>query len=63
MTTPFIPADITAHCQKHVGCKGCPVAPCVPDITNASEWLERKIEQIRYYNSRCDKTIDMLETE
>lgn len=45
--TQLLPPEVIIHCQKHPACKGCPVAPCIPDINNASEWLERKIEQIK----------------
>lgn len=52
-----IPADIIAHCQRHICCKGCPLGTCTAPLVNADsqqwrEWIENKIAEIRELNAQ-----------
>lgn len=47
-----IPQDIIDHCQKHPGCKGCPLGTCAAPVTQYpseqwDNWLQSRIEKVR----------------
>lgn len=48
----ILPSDVTAHCQKHKGCKGCPLGTCTAPLVPVTdprwdEWLESRIKAVR----------------
>lgn len=47
-----IPQDVIDHCQKHPGCKGCPLGTCTAPLVEVTDprwaqWMESRIEKIR----------------
>ncbi len=47
-----IPQDVIDHCEKHPGCKGCPLKSCVAPVTPYPDprwdrWLSERIANVR----------------
>ena len=47
-----IPQDVIDHCQKHPGCKGCPLGTCTAPLVPVTDdryaqWLNDRIEKVR----------------
>lgn len=47
-----LPQDVIDHCQKHPGCKGCPLGTCTAPLVPVTDkrygqWLESRIEAVR----------------
>ena len=48
----IIPQDVIDHCEKHPGCKGCPLRTCTAPLAEASDprwgdWVKGRIEAVR----------------
>lgn len=48
----IIPDDVIAHCEKHPGCKGCPLGTCTAPLVEPTDprwnaWMEERIKAVR----------------
>ena len=48
----ILPPDVIDHCQKHPGCKGCPLKSCTAPLLPITdprwdEWLQSRIDAVR----------------
>ena len=47
-----LPQDVIDHCQKHLGCRGCPLGTCTSPLVPVTDprwqkWLDERIEAVR----------------